>query len=54
MLLFEKGIRGGITQVVKRYAMANNKYVNDQHNLNEKGTYLRYLDTNNFYGFEMI
>ena len=29
LLMFEKGIRGGITQAVKRYAKAKNKYINE-------------------------
>ena len=29
LLMFERGIRGGITQVVHRYASANNKYMGD-------------------------
>ena len=29
LLMFEKGIRGGITQAVKRYCKANNKYMDD-------------------------
>ena len=29
LLIVEKGIRGGITQAVKRYARANNKYTKD-------------------------
>ena len=33
--MFEKGIRGGITQAVKRYAKANNKYMSDLYNPDE-------------------
>ena len=54
LLMFEKGIRRGITQAVKRYAKGNNKYMKDQYNPDEKSTYLQYLDTNNFYRWAVI
>ena len=38
--MVEKGIRGGITQAVNRYAKANNKYMKDLYNLDEKSIYL--------------
>ena len=40
LLIVEKGIRGGITQAVKRYAKGNNKYVKDLYNPDEKSIYL--------------
>ena len=54
LLTFEKGIRGGITQAVKRYVKANNKYMKDLYNPDEESMYLRYLDANNLYGWAMI
>ena len=54
LLMVEKGIQGGITQAVKRYAKANNKYMNDLYNPDEKSTYLQYLDANNLYGWKMV
>ena len=54
LLMFEKGIRGGITQAVKRYAKANNKYMKDLDNPDEESIYLRYVDANNQYGWAMI
>ena len=50
LLMVEKGIRGGITQAVKRYAKANNKYMKDLYNPDELSIYLQYLDANNLYG----
>ena len=42
--MFGKGIRGGITQTVKRYAQANNKYyMTEPYNLDETSTYVQYL-----------
>ena len=50
LLMFEQGIRGGITQAVRKYASAYNKYMGDRFNPNEDTTYLQYLDANNLYG----
>ena len=52
--MFEKCIQGGITQAVKCYGKANNKYMRYQYNLDKKSTYLLYLDANNLYGWAMI
>ena len=53
LLMFESGIRGGITQAVHRYAKANNKYMGDRYNPREESSYLQYLDANNLYGWAM-
>ena len=52
--MVEKVILDGITQAVKCYAKANNKYVNDFYNPNEESTYLQYLDANNLYRWAMV
>ena len=52
-LFFEKGIRGGFTQAVKRYAKANNKYMVNFYNPEEVSSFLMYLDANNQYGWSM-
>ena len=54
LLMFEKGIRGGINQAVKRYAKANNNYMNDLYNTDEVSIYLQYVDINKEYGWAMI
>ena len=52
--MLEKGIRGGITRTVKCYAKANNKYMKDLYNLDEKSIYLQYLEENNLYGWAIV
>ena len=54
LLIVGKGIRGGITEAVKRYDKANNKYMKDLYNPNEESIYLQYLDANNLYGWAMV
>ena len=51
--MFEKGIRGGITQAVRRYAKANNKYMGELCKPNDEISYLQYLDANNLHGWAM-
>lgn len=52
ILMTEKGIRGGLTQVVKKHAVANNKYLDD-YDSTKKSVFLQYLEANNLYGFAM-
>ena len=52
LLMFDKGIRGGVSMIPKRYAKANNKYMKD-FNLEEESKFIQYLDANNLYGWAM-
>ena len=53
LLMFERGIRGGITQSVNRWAKANNPYMGPNFAPDKPTKYLRYLDANNLYGWAM-
>ena len=53
LLMFEREIRGGITQAVRKYASANNKYVGDRFDPKSESSYLQYLDVNNLYSWTM-
>ena len=53
LLMFERGIRGGITQAIHQYAEANNKCMGDKCNPEEESRYLQHLDANNLYGWAM-
>ena len=50
LLMFEKGIRGGISIISNRYGEANNKYMGQGFKKSELIKYLMYLDANNLYG----
>ena len=51
-LFIEKGLRGGISYIAKRYSKSNNKYINN-YNCTKPSTYISYLDMNNLYGWAM-
>ena len=52
LMMFERGIRGGITHISKRYAEANKKYMKN-YDPEKKSTFIQYLDANNLYGWAM-
>ena len=53
LLMFERGIRGGITKSVHRWAIANNPYMGYEYDRSKLTEYLQYLDANNLYGWAM-
>ena len=48
-LFIEKGLRGGISYIAKRYAKANNKYMKN-YDPTKPSIYISYLDINNLHG----
>jgi hypothetical protein len=51
--VINRNLRGGITMISKRYAKANNKYMDGLYNPNEPSSYILYLYANNLYGWAM-
>ncbi len=50
--MIEKGIRGGISTIMKRYTKANNKHTKG-YDKDKMSIYIPYLDANNLYGWAM-
>ena len=51
-LFIEKGLRGGISYIAKRYAKANNEYIND-YEPKKPSTFIPCLEMSNLYGWPM-
>ena len=54
LLLFENGIRGGISMISNRFGKANNKFMGEKYDPSQPSKYLAYLDANNLYGWAMM
>ena len=53
LLMFERGIGGGITQSVHKWAIVNNPYTGCKYDPLRPTNYLQCLDANNLYGWAM-
>ena len=53
LLMFENGIRGGVSMISIRYGKSNNKYMGDSFDSSKPSKYIQYLDANNLYGWAM-
>ena len=51
-LFIEKGLRGGISYIAKRYTKASNKYMKN-YDSKKPSKYILYLDMSNLYGWAM-
>ena len=51
-LFIEKGMRGGICYIAKKYSKENNKYM-ESYDSSKESIYITYLDANNLYGWAM-
>ena len=51
-LFIEKGLRGGVSYIAKKYAKTNNKYTGN-YDPKKPSTFITYLNMNNFYGWKM-
>ena len=52
-LFLEKGMRGGVAFIYKRYSKVNNKYLKS-YDPKQESNHVIYLYTNNFYGYAML
>jgi hypothetical protein len=48
--IVDKGVRGGMCNISRKYARANNKYLSEKFDSSKPSSYVVYLDMNNLYG----
>ena len=53
LLMFEEGIREGVSMIIERQGKTNNPYMTEKYDPNLPTKYHAYLDANNFYGWSM-
>ena len=53
LLMFEKGIRGGVAMIPNRYSKANNKYMGEKFVPSLPSKFIIYLDANALYSWSM-
>ena len=51
--MIDKGIRGGVAMISKRFARANNPEMKNEYKPDQPISYIIYLDANNLYGWAM-
>ena len=51
-IFIEKGLRGGVSYITKRYSEANNKYMKD-YDFKKLSEFITYLDMNNLHSLAM-
>ena len=49
--MIQAGTRGGVSSIMLRRAVANNKYMGDDYDSTKKSIFIEYLDCNNLYGW---
>ena len=54
LLVFEKGIRGGISMISNRFGKANNKFMGEKFDPSQPSKFITYLDADNLYGWAMM
>ena len=54
LLMFEKGIRGGVSMISNRYSKANNKFMGEKFDPSQPSKFIIYLDANALYSWAML
>ena len=52
LLMIKAGTRGGVSSIMHRHSVANNKYM-ENYDKNKESKFITYLDANNLYGWAM-